>query len=141
MNEENINENEEFDNIITLKDEDGNEVKFEFLDLVELNDEEYVILLPVTTEGEEEEGEVVILQIEDKDTPDDEEESYISVEDESILNQVFEIFKEKFKNDKSGLGGWILYNPPKKIFLTRGETNEKLFNMDDSSIYVYVLGI
>ncbi len=99
MNEENINENEEFDNIITLKDEDGNEVKFEFLDLVELNDEEYVILLPVTTEGEEEEGEVVILQIEDKDTPDDEEESYISVEDESILNQVFEIFKEKFKND------------------------------------------
>ena len=99
MNEENINENEEFDNIITLKDEDGNEVKFEFLDLVELNDEEYVILLPVTTEGEEEEGEVVILQIEAKDTPDDEEESYISVEDESILNQVFEIFKEKFKND------------------------------------------
>lgn len=99
MNEENINENEEFDNIITLKDEDGNEVKFEFLDLVELNDEEYVILLPVTTEGEEEEGEVVILQIEDKDTPDDEEESYISVEDESILNEVFEIFKEKFKND------------------------------------------
>ena len=97
--DENINENEEIDNVITLKDEDGNEVKFEFLDLVELNNEEYVILLPITTDGEEEEGEVVILQIEDKDTPDDEEESYISVEDESILNEVFEIFKEKFKND------------------------------------------
>ena len=97
--DENINENEELDNVITLKDEEGNEVKFEFLDLVELNNEEYVILLPMTTTGEEEEGEVVILQIEDKDTPDDEEESYISVEDESILNEVFEIFKEKFKND------------------------------------------
>ena len=97
--DENINENEELDNVITLKDEEGNEVKFEFLDLVELNDEEYVILLPMTTTGEEEEGEVVILQIEDKDTPDDEEESYISVEDESVLNEVFEIFKEKFKND------------------------------------------
>ena len=97
--DENVNENEELDNVITLKDEEGNEVKFEFLDLVELNDEEYVILLPMTTDGEEEEGEVVILQIEDKDTPDDEEESYISVEDESILNEVFEIFKEKFKND------------------------------------------
>ncbi len=97
--DENINENEELENIITLKDEEGNEVKFEFLDLVELNNEEYVILLPITTDGEEEEGEVVILQIEDKDIPDDEEESYISVEDEAILNQVFEIFKEKFKND------------------------------------------
>ena len=97
--DENINENEEFDNIMLLKDEDGNEVKFEFLDLVELNDEQYIILLPITVEGDEEEGEVLILQIEDKDTEDDEEESYISVEDESILNQVFEIFKERFKND------------------------------------------
>ena len=97
--DEDINENEEFDNIMVLKDEEGNEVKFEFLDLVELNDEEYVILLPMTIEGDEEEGEVLILQVEDKDTADDEEESYISVEDESILNEVFEIFKEKFKND------------------------------------------
>ena len=95
---ENYEENEEISNIITLKDEEGNEVKFEFLDLVELNNEEYVILLPVTVDGEEEEGEVVILQIEDNDA-DDDEESYISVEDESILNEVFEIFKEKFKND------------------------------------------
>ena len=97
MDEENTNE--EFDNIITLKDEQGKEVKFEFLDLVELNDEDYVVLLPMTTDGNEEEGEVVILQIEDKDTADDEEESYISVEDDAILNQVFEIFKERFKND------------------------------------------
>ena len=97
--DENVNENEELDNIMLLKDEDGNEVKFEFLDLVELNDEQYIILLPITVEGDEEEGEVLILQIEDKDTEDDEEESYISVEDESILNEVFEIFKERFKND------------------------------------------
>ena len=52
-------ENEEVDNIIVLNDEDGNEVRFEFLDLVELDDEEYVVLLPVAEEGEEEEGEVV----------------------------------------------------------------------------------
>ena len=32
-------ENEEVDNIIVLNDEDGNEVRFEFLDLVELDDE------------------------------------------------------------------------------------------------------
>ena len=95
--EENF-EGEELDNIVILNDENGNEVKFEFLDLVELDDEEYVILLPVIDDGVEEEGEVVILKVEDTDE-DSEEESYVSVEDEAILNQVFEIFKEKFKND------------------------------------------
>ena len=89
---------EELDNIIILNDEEGNEVKFEFLDLIDLDDEEYVVLLPVTEEGEEEEGEVVILKVEDTDD-DSDEESYVSIEDEDTLNKVFEIFKEKFKDD------------------------------------------
>ena len=92
-------EGDELDNIVILNDEEGNEVKFEFLDLVELDDEEYVVLLPVTEEGEEDEGEVVILKIEDNDDEESEEESYVSVEDEDTLNKVFEIFKEKFKDD------------------------------------------
>lgn len=92
-------EGEELDNIVTLNDENGNEVKFEFLDLVELDEEEYVVLLPITEVGEEEEGEVVILKIEDNDDEEAEEESYVSVEDEEVLNKVFEIFKEKFKDD------------------------------------------
>ena len=92
-------ENEELDdNIVVLNDEEGNEVQFEFLDLVELDDEEYVVLLPVTEEGEEEGGEVVILKLEDTDE-DSEEESYVGVEDEEILNKVFEIFKEKYKDE------------------------------------------
>ena len=91
-------EGEELDNVVILNDEEGNEVKFEFLDLIELDDEEYVVLLPITEEGEEDEGEVVILKVEDKDEEAD-EESYVSVEDEEVLNRVFEIFKEKFKDD------------------------------------------
>ena len=91
------NENEELDNIIVLNDEEGKEVEFEFLDLVELDGEEYVVLLPVEDEENEEEGEVVILKVEDSE--DEEEESYVSVDDEEILNQVFEIFKEKFKDE------------------------------------------
>ena len=79
-------EDEELDNIIRLNDEDGNEVQFEFLDLVELDNEEYVVLLPVTDEGEEEEGEVVILKLEDTDD-ESEEESYIGIEDEEIINK------------------------------------------------------
>ena len=95
--EENF-EGEELDNIVILNDEDGNEVKFEFLDLIDFEDEEYIVLLPVNEEGEEEEGEVVILKVEDTDE-DSEEESYVSVEDEDTLNKVFEIFKERFKDD------------------------------------------
>ena len=91
-------ENEELDNIVILNDEEGNEVQFEFLDLVELDNEEYVVLLPVTSEGEEDEGEVVILKLEDTDD-DSEEESYVGVEDEEILNQVFEIFMDKYKDE------------------------------------------
>lgn len=87
---------EELDNIIVLNDEDGNEVKFEFLDLIELDGEEYIVLLP--TEEDDEDGEVVILKVEDTDEESD-EESYVSVEDEETLNKVFEIFKEKFKDD------------------------------------------
>jgi len=91
-------ENEELDNIIVLNDEQGNEVKFEFLDLVELDEEEYVVLLPVTEDGEEDEGEVVILKLEDTDE-DAGEESYVGVENEEILNRVFAIFKEKYKDE------------------------------------------
>ena len=94
--EENF-EGEELDNIVVLNDEEGKEVKFEFLDLVELDNEEYVVLLPVVEEGEEDDGEVVILKLEDTDN--EEEESYVSVDDDEILNKVFEIFKEKFKDD------------------------------------------
>jgi len=91
---EDIN-NEELDNIIVLNDEDGNENEFEFLDLIEYEGEEYVVLLPV--EESEEAGEVVILKLEDTESED--EESYVSVDDEDTLNKVFEIFKEKFKDD------------------------------------------
>ncbi len=90
---------EENDNIIVLNDENGEEVPFEFLDLIELNGEEYVVLLPVEDEEEdnEEAGEVVILKVEDTESED--EESYVSVDDDEILNKVFDIFKEKFKDE------------------------------------------
>lgn len=90
-----MDENEELNNIITLNDENGEEVQFEFLDLIEYNEEEYVILLPV--EETEEAGEVVILKVEN--TESEEEESYIGVEDEEELNAVFAIFKDKFKDE------------------------------------------
>ena len=94
--EENNFPEEGLDNIIVLNDENGEEVQFEFLDFIELDGEEYVVLLPVE-EDEEAEGEVVILKVED--TESEEEESYVSVDDEETLNKVFSIFKDKFKDE------------------------------------------
>ncbi len=81
---------DEDDNFIVLTDDQGNDVKFEFLDLIEFEGEEYVVLLP------EEGDEVVILRVE---SVDDDSESYTGVDDERTLTAIFEIFKEKFKDE------------------------------------------
>jgi len=90
-------EDEDISNIIILNDENGDEVRFEFLDLIEYESDEYVVLLPITEDDEDGDGEVVILKVEG--TEDEEEESYISVDDENVLNEVFTIFKDKFKDE------------------------------------------
>ena len=97
MDEENMLD-EDFSNIIVLNDENGNEVQFEFLDLIEYESEQFVVLLPVLEDGEEDDGEVVILKVDDSEESED-EESYVSVDDEETLAAVFEIFKEKFKEE------------------------------------------
>ena len=83
---------ENLSNIITLNDENGDEVRFEFLDLVEYEGEKYVVLLP-----EDGDGEVVILQMDDTDL-DSEEDTFLGIEDEETLQAVFGIFKEKYKD-------------------------------------------
>ena len=90
-------EEEYLSNVVILNDENGNEVKFEFLDIIELDSEQYAILLPVE-EDDENEGEVVILKIEDNGENSD-EETYVSVDDEETLNKVFQMFKEEFKDE------------------------------------------
>ncbi len=85
---------EDLDNIIVLNDEDGNPVEFEFVDLIKHGGHEYVILLPIEDEDSD---EVVILKI--KPSDNEEEETYVSVDDEEELSTIFEIFKEKFKDE------------------------------------------
>ena len=87
---------EELDNIIVLNDENGNEVRFEFLDLLEYHGKEYVVLFPADDDSDEP-GDVVILRVELGDEPDD--ENYVGVEDKAELDAVFKLFKEKFKDE------------------------------------------
>ena len=82
---------EDQENIITFVDENGEEVTFEYMDCIEYQGKEYLALLPV----EEDSNEVVILEIE---PVDEENENYLSVEDEDTLQAVYQIFKENFKD-------------------------------------------
>ena len=82
------------EDIVTLQDENGENVQYEFLDLVEYQEKEYVVLLPI----EEEADEVIILQVIPCDD-DPEMEEYVSVETDEELAAVFEVFKEKNKEE------------------------------------------
>lgn len=84
-------------NIITLKDTDGNGVSFEFLDLITYRGKDYVVLLPLQVEEEEDEGMVIILQVEESENG--EEENYLAVEDETTMTAVFAIFQDRFQKE------------------------------------------
>ena len=91
MENENLIPEEEESSILTLTDENGVDNDFEYLDCIEYKGKEYLILMPVDTV----ETEIVILEVE---PVDEENENYLAIEDEALLNTIFEIFKEKFKD-------------------------------------------
>ena len=80
---------EEETSILTLTDENGQDLDFEYLDCIAYQDKEYLVLMP---EGED---EIVIMEIE---PVDEENENYLAVEDEAVLDAVYGIFKERFKD-------------------------------------------
>lgn len=91
MENENMELLEEETSILTMTDENGEEVEFEYLDCIEYQGKEYLVLMPT----EELSTEIVILEVE---PVDEENENYLSVQDEETLNAVYGIFKEKYKD-------------------------------------------
>ena len=90
MENENLLPEEEV-SILTLTDENGQDVDFEYLDCLVYQDKEYLVLAP----AEDESGEIVILEVQ---PVDEENENYLAVEDEAVLDAVYDIFKEKYKD-------------------------------------------
>ena len=82
---------EEEESILTLTDENGVDMEFEYLDCIEYTGKEYLVLMPL----EEESAEIVILEIQ---PVDEENENYVAVEDEAVLDAVYGIFKERYKD-------------------------------------------
>lgn len=85
-NEEILQEEE---SILTLTDENGDELNFEYLDCIELDGTEYLVLMP------EDSNEIVILEVQ---PVDEENENYVAVESEDTLDAVYQIFKERYKD-------------------------------------------
>ncbi|MBR3974097.1 MAG: DUF1292 domain-containing protein [Oscillospiraceae bacterium] len=91
MENKNIELYEEPTSILTLTDENGVDVDFEYLDCIEYQGKEYLILMP----ADEIATEIVVLEVE---PVDDENENYLSVQDNDILDAVYGIFKEKYQD-------------------------------------------
>ena len=82
---------EEEASILTLTDGDGNEIEFEYLDVIEHQGKEYIFLLPT----ENEDAGIVIMEIEPVSEDD---ENYLPIEDEETMLTVYGLFKEKYKD-------------------------------------------
>ena len=91
MENNEILQEEEQSNILTLTDENGADVDFEYLDCIEYEGNEYLVLMP----ADELATEIIIVQVE---AVDEETENYLSVSDEATLNAVYAIFKDRYKD-------------------------------------------
>ena len=91
MEDKQLLNEEEQTNILTLTDENGVDTDFEYLDCIEYEGKEYLVLMP----ADELATEIVILEVE---PVDEEVENYIAVEDEEVLDAVYAIFKDKFQD-------------------------------------------
>lgn len=74
--------------IITLTDDDGNDVRFEILDVVVMEDEKEYLIVSEAKEDKEDDVEVVILEIKEEDG----EEVYDTVTDDEVAQAVFDEF-------------------------------------------------
>ena len=70
-------------NLVELSDEEGNVTSCEIYDIVEFEGKTYAMLLPVE-EASEEEPELIVLEY----IEEDEEGTFVSIEDEDEFNRV-----------------------------------------------------
>lgn len=82
----------EEDQIIETLDENGNVVRFELFDIVEVDEKEYALLLPA---DEEDADEVVLMKI----TKDGEEYLFETIEDDEEFEKVAE-YVENMDNEE-----------------------------------------
>lgn len=86
-------------NFITLTDDEGNEFELEYVDALEKDGVTYMAFFPALEDEDEAESEdygLVIL----KSVTENGEELLVTVDDESELNAVYELFMEQILNEE-----------------------------------------
>lgn len=86
------------DEVLTLVDEEGSEHSFEVIDILQVSDREYAILLPLDAEKamdpEEEEDMAIIFRIVDEG---EESQTLMAVEDEEEWEEVASAWEERVR--------------------------------------------
>ncbi len=98
---ENVPDGEEEEELIELVDDDGNVIKFKLLDVTEYKGEKYVLLLAAEPNEEIAEDEVVIFRLDEK------EEVLNPVEDDNLLQEVFDFYQNETESEDEESDGEI----------------------------------
>lgn len=93
VNEKGIEFNEE-DEIVTLTDDEGNDRDFFVLAELDYKDKWYIYLEPTEPTEDFQEGEIIIFELGENEQGD---EIFIPIEDETLLNEVFELFLKEME--------------------------------------------
>ena len=91
--EQNINE--EGEELIELIDDEGNIINFRLLDVTEYKGQKYTLLLAAEPNEEIAEDEVVIFRYNEA------EETLEPIEDETLLEEVFEFYQSETEEEES----------------------------------------
>ena len=94
---------EEYGNdFITLTDEEGNEVELEHLDSLVYEGETYMAFVQANDTPEEvldeDSAELIILKVE----PEDGEDMLVTIDDDDLLDTIFNLFVERLEAEDEG---------------------------------------
>ncbi len=94
---------EEYGNdFITMTDEEGNEVELEHLDTLEYEGETYMAFVQANDTPEEvldeDSAELIILKVE----PEDGEDMLVTIDDDDLLDTIFNLFVERLEAEDEG---------------------------------------
>jgi uncharacterized protein YrzB (UPF0473 family) len=87
----------EFGNdIVTISDDEGNDFLLEHLDTIEMDDVFYMAFLPTDMDEDNDDYGLIILKV----ISEGEEDVLVSIDDDDLLEQIYERFLERLMEDE-----------------------------------------
>lgn len=82
--------------IITLTDENDNEIEFEFVDSFEFENNVYYALIPLK---DNKDGEYVLLKLENPNIAEGEEANLVTIDDDEEFDRVADYFEDTYLSE------------------------------------------